>query len=113
METATKKNHLLVIILIVVFSFTALLSFGTPTKAQAREIAPCSLIDTVLDCYSSFSTANNPEKNIAQYDETYRNLTYRNGYSLKGTTCLWTSAGIGPNNFPGFISRMQCNYKTW
>ncbi len=113
METSTKRSRLAALMLATAFSFTALLSLGAPTKAQAQEVAPYSLIDTVLDCYSSFSTANYPQYNVAQYDKTYKNLTYRNGYSLKSTSCLWTSAGIGPNGYPGYISRMQCNYKTW
>lgn len=84
-----------------------------PSTAAAQGPIPCSMIETVLDCYSSFSTANYPDKNVNKYDMTYRNLTFRKSYALTGTTCLWTTVGVGPTGVPGYISRMKCEYKTW
>lgn len=75
--------------------------WAAPKTASAAEPTPCSYIDTVLDCYSSFATANKPEYNVSRYNETYKNLTYRNDYALTGTTCLWTSVGFGPSGRPG------------
>ncbi len=111
MEATARRSRIVTLFFALIFSLAALTSF--PTLSKAQEIAPCSLIDTVLDCYSSFSTANYPQHNVARYNKTYKNLTYRKGYSLKSTSCLWTSVGVGPNGYPGYISRMQCNYKTW
>lgn len=113
MERTSRKSQVLAIMLAIAIALTALTSFSAPKEAEAQEIAPCSLYDTVLDCYSSFSTANYPKYNVAQYNRTYKNLSYRKGYTLTRTECLWSSAGVGPNGYPGIISRMRCCYSAW
>lgn len=113
MDRTARKSRFLAIALAAAITATSLTAAAMPTEAKAQEAAPCSLLDTVLDCYSSFSTANYPKYNVAQYNKTYKNLSYRKGYSLTRTECLWSSAGIGPNGYPGTISRMKCHYSTW
>ena len=113
MKEQSLQFRLAALVVAVFVAVSALAVYASPTTAEAYDAVPCSYIDTVLDCYTSFSAANNPEYNVAQYNKTYKNLTYRNGYSLTGTSCLWTTVGYGPNGKPGYISRMQCNYSTW
>ncbi len=108
-----RKSRILAILLAIAITISALTSAAIPREAKAQEVEPCSLYDTVLDCYNSFSTANYPQYNVAQYNRTYKNLSYRKGYSLTRTECLWSSAGVGPNGYPGIISRMKCHYSTW
>lgn len=113
MKEQSLQFRLAALVLAAFVALSALAICASPTTAEADDAVPCAYIDTVLDCYTSFTTANNPEYNIAQYNQTYKNISYRNGYSLTGTSCLWTTVGVGPNGKPGYISRMQCNYNTY
>ncbi len=41
-------------------------------------------------------------------------MSERRIYSLKGTTILWSAAGFSPKDgYPGTVSRLKCNYRTW
>lgn len=81
--------------------------------SAGSEAAPTALFADVIDTYKSFSTANYPEHNVQQHDVTYRQLRFPKGYRLSRVDVKWTTAGLGPNGFPGFISLNRCVYATW
>lgn len=88
---------------------------ATPAVARSRPIvAPYLLVDDVLDTYSAFASANDSSHNVSRYNETYKSLSYRRGYNLKGTEVLWSAAGFSPKDgYPGTVSRLKCIYATW
>ena len=96
--------------------------FGGPRDANAsvpapapetRIIQPRAKFETVLNTYKSFTTANYPDKNVAQYEQSYRELRYQGWYELQGIEQVWTQNGFGPNGFFGFITFNRCVYKTY
>ncbi len=107
------KKYLLVALIACSIAPTALIA--APAFAQDNgTIAPYLLIDDVLDTYSAFASANDSSHNVSCYDKIHKSLSYKSGYSLKSTTILWSAAGFSPKDgYPGTVSRLKCNYRTW
>lgn len=110
-----KKAKKFLLVALVACSIAPTAFVATPAHAQSGGIVtPYLLIDDVLDTYSAFASANDSSHNVSCYDEIYKSLSYRSGYSLKGTTILWSAAGFSPKDgYPGTVSRLKCNYRTW
>lgn len=82
-------------------------------KVETSEVQPRAYIDDVLDTYYTYTCAQGaPGCYIAQYNETYRTITFNNSYERTGTVFL--SSGYArecPHG--GTATRYQCTYFTW
>lgn len=83
--------------------------FCFANTANNTSIEPRIKSDDVLDTYKSF---HNGVFAVARYGETYRLLTFPNGYALASVDLYAIEEGYYQNYY-GYISRYKCNYDVW